>query len=131
LTPELRRDAGGDTALVLVDLGRGKNRLGGSCLAQVYGQLGDVPPDLDQPSDLAGFFAAVRALADAGVILAYHDRSDGGLFVTVLEMAFAGGTGVDVDLAPVLAVSAGAVGAREALAALATEELGAVLQVRA
>src|SRR6202012_879538 len=81
LTPELRRDQG-ETELLLVDLGRGRDRLGGSCLAQVYGQIGDCPPDLDDPATLAGFFAGVRELADAGVVLAYHDRSDGGLFVT-------------------------------------------------
>src|SRR5262249_324883 len=81
LTPELSGDA--DTELLLVDLGRGQNRLGGSCLAQVYGALGDAPPDLDDPALLAGFFAAVQALNEAGRLLAYHDRSDGGLLVTL------------------------------------------------
>jgi phosphoribosylformylglycinamidine synthase len=119
LTPELRRDAG-ETVLLLVDLGRGKNRLGGSALAQVYGALGDQPPDLDDPADLAGLFAAVQSLNPA--LLAYHDRSDGGLLVTLLEMAFAGGVGLEVDLEPVPG---------HPLAALFSEELGAVLQVRA
>src|SRR6476660_5063818 len=71
LTPELRRDAG-ETVLLLVDLGLGKNRLGGSALAQVYEQLGDAPPDLDDPALLRGFFATVQALAGEGRLLAYH-----------------------------------------------------------
>ncbi|HEX2660294.1 MAG TPA: phosphoribosylformylglycinamidine synthase, partial [Polyangia bacterium] len=119
LTPELRRDAG-ETALVLIDLGRGQNRLGASCLAQVYEELGERAPDLDDPALLKGFFAAVRALADAGTLLAYHDRSDGGLFVTALEMAFAGGTGLELDVT-----------GDDPLPALFSEELGAVVQVRA
>jgi phosphoribosylformylglycinamidine synthase len=118
LTPQLRSDVG-DTLLLLVDLGAGKNRLGGSALAQVFGQLGDVPPDLDDPALLKGFFAAIQELASEGKLLAYHDRSDGGLFVTLLEMAFAGGTGLDIDLAPV-----------DPLAQLFGEELGAVVQIR-
>jgi phosphoribosylformylglycinamidine synthase len=124
LTPELRGEAEvGYTELLLVDLGGGKNRMGASCLAQVHEQLGAVPPDLDDPERLTGLFAAVQELNAAGALLAYHDRSDGGLFVTLLEMAFAGGTGLDVDL--------GAVAGGEAVAALFTEELGAVVQVRA
>ena len=119
LTPELVLDAAG-TRLVLVDLGRGQDRLGGSCLAQVYGAIGDVPPDLDDPALLAGFFAAVRELADADRILAYHDRSDGGVLVTALEMAFAARCGLELDLGAVERV----------LAALFSEELGALLQVR-
>ena len=118
LTPELRTDAG-ETELLLVDLGAGKNRLGGSALAQVFGQLGDIPADLDDPARLKGFFAAIRELAADGTILAYHDRSDGGLFVTLLEMAFAGASGLDIDL-----------GAGDVLAQLFSEELGAVVQVR-
>jgi phosphoribosylformylglycinamidine synthase len=125
LTPCLRRDVG-ETELLLIDLGRGQNRLGGSCLAQVYEQLGDRPADLDDPELLAGMFTAVREAADAGALLAYHDRSDGGLFTTVLEMAFAGGVGVDVDLAPLFERDGG-----DPVAALFTEELGAVIQVRA
>jgi phosphoribosylformylglycinamidine synthase len=115
LTPELRRDEG-ETVLLLVDLGRGRDRLGGSALAQVFGHLGQVAPDLDRPADLAGLFAAVQELSQSGLALAYHDRSDGGLLVTLLEMAFAGGTGLEVQAG--------------GLAALFSEEPGAVLQVR-
>jgi phosphoribosylformylglycinamidine synthase len=123
LTPELWAD-GDDGAgeLLLVDLGRGKNRLGGSALAQVYGQLGETPPDLDDPALLAGLFAAIQELSAAGLIAAYHDRSDGGLFVTLAEMAFAGGVGLDVEI--------GGLG-DDPLAGLFAEELGAVLAVRA
>jgi len=124
LTPQLRTDAG-ETELLLIDLGSGKNRLGGSALAQVFGQLGDVPPDLDDPCRLKGFFAAIQELASAGKTLAYHDRSDGGMFVTLLEMAFAGGTGLTIDLLSGLASDKG-----DALAQLFSEELGAVVQVR-
>ncbi len=123
LTPQLRTDRG-DTDLILIDLGQGKNRLGGSCLAQVYGQLGDPAvdgvPDLDTPDLLKRFFAAIQELNREGLLLAYHDRSDGGLFVTLCEMAFAGRCGVDVDLALV---------GPDDLAALFAEELGAVIQV--
>jgi phosphoribosylformylglycinamidine synthase len=118
LTPQLRTDQG-ETDLILIDLGAGKNRLGGSCLAQVYGQLGDSAPDLDDPERLKGFFAAVQTLR--GRILAYHDRSDGGLLATLCEMAFAGRCGLSVDL--------DRVGGSD-LAALFSEELGAVVQVR-
>jgi phosphoribosylformylglycinamidine synthase len=120
LTPQLRTNVG-DTELLLVDLGAGKNRLGGSALAQVFGQIGEVPPDLDDPTRLLGFFAAIQELMLKGKILAYHDRSDGGLFVTLLEMAFAGGTGLDIALAPAPG---------DTLAQLFSEELGAVVQVR-
>ena len=123
LTPELRRDAGA-TSLLLVDLGAGRNRLGGSCLTQVYGVLGAEPADLDDAALLRGFFVAIRETARAGWLLAYHDRSDGGLFVTLAEMAFAGRTGLDVDLGP--AAGPGA----DPVAALYAEELGAVVQVR-
>jgi phosphoribosylformylglycinamidine synthase len=82
---------------VLIDLGAGKNRLGGSALAQVYGTTGAEPPDADAGL-LAGFFGAVQKLGDAGLILAYHDRADGGLFATVCEMSFAGHVGVSLNL---------------------------------
>ena len=120
LTPQLRTDQG-ETALLLVDLGCGRNRLGASVFAQVYGTVGSVPADVDDAALLRGFFAAIRSLGDAGQLLAYHDRSDGGLAATVVEMAFAGGTGVEIDVARV---------GDDALAALFAEELGAVLQVR-
>ena len=121
LTPELRRDAG-DTRLLLIDLGEGRNRLGGSALAQVHGGVGNNPPDLDDPALLRRFFDAIQALNDANLVLAYHDRSDGGLFATLCEMAFAGGSGLEVDLEPLTA---------QALPALFNEELGAVIQVPA
>ena len=97
LTPQLRTDAG-PTELVLVDLARGSNRLGGSQLALVFGQIGDVAPDLDDPAALKAFFAEVQALNRDGLLLAYHDRSDGGLFACACEMAFAGHCGVTLNL---------------------------------
>ena len=124
LTPQLRTDKG-DTDLILVDLGNGKNRLGGSILAQVYNQLGQTPADLDSADQLKGFFNAVQASLAANELLAYHDRSDGGLFATVAEMAFAGHTGVSINLDGL-----GLNGSSEdALAALFNEEAGAVVQV--
>ncbi len=120
LTPVL--DTAGDAGvLLLVDLGGGRYRIGGSCLAQVHGAVGDAVPDLDDADRLVSFFAAIRELRDAGLVLAYHDRSDGGLAITLLEMAFAGRAGLDVDLGAVA----------EPVAALFSEELGAVLQLRA
>jgi len=120
LTPQLRLDAG-DTVLLLVDLGAGRNRLGGSALAQVYGRTGTRPPDLDDPSRLAAFFAAIQDLNAAGHLLAYHDRSDGGLFATLVEMAFAGHCGLEIDIASLRG---------EPHAVLFCEELGAVIQLR-
>lgn len=123
LTPQLRLDKG-ETDLILIDLGRGKNRLGGSILAQVHGKLGRAVPDVDDAEDLKAFFAVIQGLNADGHILAYHDRSDGGLITSVLEMAFAGHCGVELNL-DALADS------REELAAvLFSEELGAVIQVR-
>jgi phosphoribosylformylglycinamidine synthase len=125
-TPELRTDAG-DSRLLLVDLGRGRARLGGSALAQVYSLFGDEVPDLDRAQDLAGFFDAMQVLRGQALLLAYHDRSDGGLLATVAEMMFAGGVGLDLDLGAMLpGTTAAAV-----MAWLFNEELGAVLQVRA
>ncbi|HEY5790170.1 MAG TPA: phosphoribosylformylglycinamidine synthase [Gammaproteobacteria bacterium] len=120
LTPQLRLDRG-PSVLLLVDLGGGRQRLGGSALAQVHGRVGSVPPDLDQPEQLRALFTVVQVLNAEGRLLAYHDRSDGGLLVTLAEMAFAGRCGLDIDLAPL---------GGEPLAALFAEELGAVLQVR-
>ncbi|KFC76261.1 phosphoribosylformylglycinamidine synthase [Massilia sp. LC238] len=145
LTPQLRTDLG-DTALVLVDLGRGKNRLGASSLAQVFQQIGDSVPDVDSADDLKAFFNAVQRLNKEGKLLAYHDRSDGGLFATLCEMAFAGRAGVSVNLDILTMEGEHAsdwgdaknwttqVGERRnemTLRALFSEELGAVLQVRA
>ncbi|WP_421861427.1 phosphoribosylformylglycinamidine synthase [Marinobacter salarius] len=123
LTPQLATDAG-DTDLILVDLAAGQNRLGGSALAQVYRQVGAVAPDLDDPEDIKAFFAVIQGLNADSKLLAYHDRSDGGLFVTLAEMSFAGHTGVDIKLDG-LAEDASQF-ARE----LFNEELGAVIQVR-
>ncbi|HEU4485174.1 MAG TPA: phosphoribosylformylglycinamidine synthase [Povalibacter sp.] len=120
LTPQLRTDRG-ETQLLLIDLGGGRNRLGGSCLAQVYGQLGQDAPDCEKPELLGAFFAAIVELRRANLLLAYHDRSDGGLFATLAEMAFAGRCGIDIDLGAV----------SHAAAALFSEELGAVVQIRA
>ncbi|MCP8897805.1 phosphoribosylformylglycinamidine synthase [Gilvimarinus xylanilyticus] len=120
VTPELRTDQG-ETELLLVDLGAGKNRLGGSILAQTYNQLGDTPADVDSAAQLKGFFEATQKALAEGWILAYHDRSDGGLFATLAEMSFAGHCGIDVDI--------NALGECP-LTALFSEELGAVLQVK-
>jgi phosphoribosylformylglycinamidine synthase len=119
LTPQLRTDKG-LTSLVLIDLGLGKNRLGGSALAQVYSAIGNDAPDVDNPQLLKAFFTGIQHLNENGHILAYHDRSDGGLFATVAEMAFAGRTGV------ILSFDEGT----DLLAKLFNEELGAVIQVR-
>jgi len=122
LTPQLRTDCG-DARLLLVDLGGGRDRLGGSCLAQVHGRVGRDVPDCDDAGRVRNFFDAIVRLRAERLLLAYHDRSDGGLFVTLVEMAFAGRCGVDVEINS----SAGA----KTVAALFAEELGAVLQVRA
>jgi phosphoribosylformylglycinamidine synthase len=119
LTPQLRTDQG-ETDLILVDLGKGANRLGGSALAQVYGQIGDEAPDVDDPRVLRLFFHVIQAMNELGFAYAYHDRSDGGLFATICEMAFAGHTGVRIDLSDL---------GTDPAAALFNEELGAVLQV--
>ncbi len=120
LTPQLRTDLG-DTDLILIDLGKGANRLGASALAQVYGQVGHRGPDLDDPAMLKRCFTLVQELARDRLLLAYHDRSDGGLFVTLCEMAFAGRTGLEINLAAV---------GEDDLGILFSEELGMVLQVR-
>ncbi|BCV53287.1 phosphoribosylformylglycinamidine synthase [Shewanella algae] len=119
VTPELRTDKG-ETVLLLADLAKGKTRLGGSCLAQVFGELGDIAPDLDQAAVLKAFFEVTQQLVAERSLLAYHDKSDGGLFTTLVEMAFAGHTGLNVDISAL---------AGSALARLFNEELGAVLQV--
>jgi phosphoribosylformylglycinamidine synthase len=119
LTPLLRRDRG-PTVLLWIDLGAGKGRLGGSALAQVYGQLGDVAPDLDDPARLAAYFAAIAALITEGRLLAYHDVGDGGLFATLCEMAFASRCGLDIALDMRF---------DDPLAVLFAEEPGAVVQV--
>jgi phosphoribosylformylglycinamidine synthase len=119
LTPQLRTDQG-DTDLILVDLGKGRNRLGASALTQVYKQVGHHTPDLDDPKAFKGFFDAIQTMNHDNLLLAYHDRSDGGLLVTLCEMCFAGHSGVTVQVEDL---------GDDALAALFNEELGAILQV--
>ncbi|MDB6151710.1 MAG: purL [Chthoniobacteraceae bacterium] len=118
ITPQIQQVE--DSVLLLIDLGRGKNRLGGSILAQVVSQTGQETPDVDNPADLKNFWNAIQQLGREQKILAYHDRSDGGLLATVVEMAFAGHVGLDLD------IPAG----HNAFMALFAEELGAVIQVR-
>ncbi|MGB7193929.1 MAG: phosphoribosylformylglycinamidine synthase [Collimonas pratensis] len=145
LTPQLRTDLG-ETAIILIDLGRGKNRMGASALTQVMQQIGNETPDVDSAEDLKGFFAAIQQLNREQKLLAYHDRSDGGLFTTLCEMAFAGHSGLSINL-DILTMESehaadwgdsknwtGQVAERRnelTLRALFSEELGAVLQVRA
>ncbi len=121
LTPQLRTDLG-ETALILIDLGNGQHRMGGSALAQVFGHIGNQVPDVDQPAQLKAFFSEIQRLNRAQSLIAYHDRSDGGLFVTLVEMAFAGHCGLEIDLSAI---------AGDHLSVLFNEELGAVVQVRA
>jgi len=121
VTPQLRSDRG-ESVLLLVDLGAGRNRLGGSALAQVYGTFGGVTPDVDEPKALRAFFGTVGALIADGLVLAYHDRSDGGLLAAVCEMMFAGRCGVSLRF--------GELDDERLLEHLFAEELGAVLQVR-
>ena len=150
LTPQLQP---GDTCLILIDLGGGKNRMAGSMLAQVLGQFGchvkDGVPDLDHPERLKALVEAVNALRSAGMLLAYHDRSDGGLWAAVCEMAFAGRVGVSLNVDLLVTEGDGITDSRAdhgdaknwasqvsarrdelTLKALFNEELGAVVQVR-
>jgi phosphoribosylformylglycinamidine synthase len=117
LTPQLSQDPA--TTLLLIDLGAGRNRLGGSILAQVVSQMGETTPDVDDAPRLKGFWNAIQELGADGKLLAYHDRADGGLLATAVEMAFAGHVGVNLELGP----------AADAFAALFAEELGAIIQV--
>nr|WP_243726318.1 phosphoribosylformylglycinamidine synthase [Halothiobacillus neapolitanus] len=119
LTPQIQPID--DAHLLLIDLGFGKNRLGGSALAQVFGQTGQTPPDIDA-KPLKALFDTIQSLNGLGYLAAYHDRSDGGLLTTLLEMAFAGHCGLDIDCGPL---------GGDPLAALFNEEVGAVIQVRA
>jgi len=119
LTPQLRKTED-PSYLLLFDLGKGANRMGGSCLLQSYQRSGGRTPDLDDPALLKGFFTAIQEMNSRGMLLAYHDRSDGGLFATVAEMIFAGRIGVSLSLS----------GSRvDLLRQLFSEELGAVVQV--
>jgi phosphoribosylformylglycinamidine synthase len=119
LTPALARDE--STVLVFVDLADGKQRLGGSCLAQTQGRFGGEPPDVERPETLKRFFEAQRELRDAGLVLAYHDRADGGLVVSLLEMAFAARLGLDIEVPD---------RTDDPIAFLFNEEPGAVIQIR-
>ncbi|MFC1526774.1 phosphoribosylformylglycinamidine synthase, partial [Candidatus Latescibacterota bacterium] len=109
-----------DSHLCLIDLGRGRHRLGGTALAQVYNQMGNASADAD-PDDVRRFFEAVQQMVAEGLLLAYHDRSDGGLLVTLCEMAFGGMSGLQVDVSDL---------GEDALAVLFAEEIGAVIQYR-
>lgn len=121
LTPELQNKV--DTRLLLVDLGAGKNRLGGSVIAQVYNKLGQQTPDVDDAAVLAGFFDTTQALNAEGKLLAYHDRSDGGVFATLAEMSFASHLGLNINLDSIVSDKS------QVAPALFNEELGAVIQV--
>ncbi|SVE36596.1 uncharacterized protein METZ01_LOCUS489461, partial [marine metagenome] len=105
-----------ESELLLIDLGLGKNRMGGSCLAQVFNQVGKLTPDLEDPKLFANFFSVINKLNKEGLIEAYHDRSDGGAITTLLEMAFASHCGLDIE-------------SSEPLSELFNEELGCVIQV--
>jgi phosphoribosylformylglycinamidine synthase len=119
LTPQLLADI--DSVLLLIDLGAGKNRMGGSALAQVYQQTGNVAPDVDDASKLKAFFNTIQRLHGEDKLLAYHDRADGGLLAALCEMSFASHIGLDVNLDAL---------AGDAISALFNEELGALIQVR-
>lgn len=122
LTPQLAQEP--DSVLLLIDLGHGKNRLGGSILAQTVSQVGAQTPDVDSAKDLKAFWNAIQELGHDRKLLAYHDRSDGGLLTTAVEMAFAGNVGIDLEL------SSSASASFSQFAELFAEELGAVIQVR-
>jgi phosphoribosylformylglycinamidine synthase len=120
VTPEVKTDRG-DSDLILIDLGRGQNRIGGSALAQVYRKVGKVAPDVDDAEDLKAFWAVIQGLVQDDKLLAYHDRSDGGVFATLVEMGFAGRTGIDIIT--------DRFSDDDVIKALFSEELGAVIQV--
>ncbi len=131
LTPQIRTNAG-ETALILIDLGNGKNRLGASAFTQVMQQIGNEVPDVDSPQLLKAFFTAIQELNLNEQLLAYHDRSDGGLFATLCEMAFAGRSGLSINLDGMIAIDASkAPSGKKSLSVLFSEELGAVIQIKA
>jgi len=150
LTPQLKTDtlAGLDTSLILIDLGNGQNRMGGSMLAQVIGQFGHEVPDVDDPAQLKALVTVINQLRAEGKLLAYHDRSDGGLWAAACEMAFAGHVGVSLNVDMLVTEGDGITDSRAdtgdsknwatqvgerrnelTLKALFNEELGAVIQV--
>ncbi|WP_143047587.1 phosphoribosylformylglycinamidine synthase [Thorsellia anophelis] len=118
ITPQLQTHT--DSTLLLIDLGEGKNRLGASALSQVYNELGDKPADVNSAEKLKAFYDFIQQLVADETLLAYHDRSDGGLFVTLVEMAFAGHTGLNINLDTL---------DTDPIRALFSEELGAVIQI--
>ncbi|WP_163930414.1 phosphoribosylformylglycinamidine synthase [Paraferrimonas sp. SM1919] len=120
VTPELKLDKG-ETRLFAIDLGENQNRMGASALAQVYNELGQTPADLDRPELLSGFFNAMQQLVASKTLLAYHDRSDGGLYTTLVEMAFCAKAGLNIDLAGLQGSD---------IERLFNEELGGVIQVK-
>lgn len=140
-TPDIKPKP--ESRLILLDLGQGKNRVGGSALAQVFNQLGDSPPDLDDPNLFRNFFMTIQQTLQENLLLAYHDRSDGGLFATLAEMAFGGRQGVRVDLSSLSTAAAEnnsekaidptneEAEKRNILQILFNEELGAIVQVKA
>ncbi len=115
ITPLLNTDEASE--LWLIDLGFGQNRMGGSCLAQVYNQVGNIAPNLDDGSVFKNFFSVINQLNKDGLINAYHDRSDGGVITTLLEMAFASHCGLDIQTT------------EQNITDLFNEELGCVIQV--
>ena len=125
LTPLMDFSENGRADLVLIDLGRGRCRLGGSIVAQVYESIGRETPDLDDPKLLRAFWELIQTSHDDNYLASYHDRSDGGLAITLLEMAFASGASLSISLP-----SGQASGQASDLAVLFSEELGAVVQVR-
>ena len=132
LTPQIIVEECGvkvESDLLLIDLGQGKNRLGGSALAQVYSEIGNISPDLDDYMLIKGLFDLIQELNESGEILAYHDRSAGGLFTAVAEMAFAGHSGISILLDDLIVGKDGEQDS-DPVAALFNEELGALLQVR-
>lgn len=125
LTPELTVNI--ESELLLIDLGKGQQRMGGSCLAQVYNCLGNEVPDVDAPADLLNLFNLIQALAEKDLIQAYHDVSDGGLFTTLVEMAFAANAGLDIDLTALASANQSSNMAK----ILFSEEVGVVMQIAA
>lgn len=126
-TPALRRPNDvGETVLMYVDLAGGKKALGGSALAQVFRQLGDEAPDVRDIESLKDFYHAVEQLHESDIVLAYHDRSDGGLFTTLVEMMFAGRCGMNIMLDKICPSSR----PQDVVETLFNEELGAVFQIR-
>ncbi|MBL7004489.1 MAG: phosphoribosylformylglycinamidine synthase [Gammaproteobacteria bacterium] len=120
LTPELQNEA--DSNLYLIDLGKEQNRLGGSCLAQCYAQIGNIAPDMDDVAQFKTFYETIQQCHEGDLLMAYHDRSDGGLITTLAEMSFSSQIGLDIDISSL---------SNDAISILFTEELGAVVQVAA